>query len=299
MKLLSGSSNLSLATSLADKLSLDVVETEISRFANGERRVWIKESLAGEDVVVVQSLSSPTDEHIVELLLLVDAVERLGAREVHIVVPWLGYSLQDKVFRPGEPIAVKVVANLISNSYVKRVYLMDLHNSSTPGFFSVPTTHTSAIQLFVQYSKRVFDLKKTIVASPDFGGLKRARQFASLLELELANIDKKRDIHTGEITSTVLHGEVAGKIVLLFDDTIQSGSTVKEASETLKEAGAAEVHFLATHGPMVPKAFDLINTTAAVDSVVVTNSVEQILNSDKVKVLDSAELFVTAIEEWL
>lgn len=299
MKLLSGSSNLTFASALADKLSIPLVDTEISRFANGERRVWIKENLSGEDVIVVQTLSNPTDEHIMELLLLIDATERLGAREVHVIIPWLGYSLQDKVFRPGEPIAVKVVANLISNSYVRRVYLMDLHNSSTPGFFSVPTTHISAIELFVKHAKETYDLNAAIVASPDFGGLKRARQFASALNLELTNIDKKRDLNTGEIISTTLHGNVSERIVLLFDDTIQSGSTVKEAAETLKEAGAKEVHFLATHGPMVPKAFDLINATTALNTVVVTNSVEHILNSEKIKVIDSTDLFETAIEQWL
>lgn len=298
MKLLSGSSNLTFATALADKLSLPLVDTEFSKFANSEHRLWIKEALSGEDVVVVQSLSNPTDENIMELLLLLDAVERLGAREVHAVIPWLGYSLQDKVFRPGEPIAVKVVANLISNSYVRRVYLMDVHNTSIPGFFSVPTTHISASSLFLEYAKNNYQLDSLIVASPDFGGLKRARQFASDLGVDLVNIDKHRDIHSGEITSAILHGEVTGKTVVIYDDTIQSGGTVKEAAEALKTAGAKEVHFLASHGPMVPKAFDVINA-APIDSVVVTNSIEQILNSEKVKVIDSSDLFLEAIEQWL
>ncbi|MDQ5950926.1 MAG: Phosphoribosyl pyrophosphate synthase, partial [Patescibacteria group bacterium] len=297
-KLLSGSSNLTFATALADKLSLPLVETEFAKFANSEHRVWIKEALSGEDVVVVQSLSNPTDENIMELLLLLDAVERLGAREVHAVIPWLGYSLQDKVFRPGEPIAVKVVANLISNSYVRRVYLMDVHNTSIPGFFSIPTTHISASTLFLEYSKKNFDLNSVIVASPDFGGLKRARQFASDVGVDLVNIDKHRDLHSGNITSAILHGDVKDKTVLIYDDTIQSGGTVKEAAETLKDGGAKEVHFLATHGPMVPNAFEIINA-APVDSVVVTNSVEQILHSEKVKLIDSSVLFLDAIEQWL
>jgi ribose-phosphate pyrophosphokinase len=298
MKLLSGSSNLPFAASLADKLSLPLVETEISKFGNGEHRIWLKESLAGEDVLVVQSLSKPTDENIMELLLMIDAVERLGARDVHVIIPWLGYSLQDKVFRPGEPIAIKVVANLISNSYVRRVYLMDLHNTSTPGFFSVPTVHISAAELFVKYSKDTFNLENAVVASPDFGGLKRARQFASDLNLDLVNIDKHRDVHSGQITSAILHGEVENKIVLIFDDTIQSGGTVKEAAESLKSAGASEVHFFATHGPMSPKATDIINT-CPIDSVVVTNSIEHLHDNTRVQVLDSSALFVSAIEQWL
>lgn len=297
MTILSGSSNPGLASEISANLSIPLVEVEISTFANGEKRVWIKESLAGEDVVIVQSLSSPTDENIIELLLLIDAVERLGAKEVHVIIPWLGYSLQDKVFRQGEPIAVKVVANLISNSYVRRIYLMDVHNTSTPGFFSIPTTHLSASSLFVDYAKENFDLSKSVVASPDFGGLKRARQFASDLELDLVNIDKNRDLHSGNITSAILHGDVKGKTVLIFDDTIQSGGTVKEAAETLKEGGAKEVHFMATHGPMVAKAFKIIDE-APIDSVIVTNSIDHTQQNKKLHIIDSSKLFINAIEQW-
>lgn len=298
MTILSGSSNVAFSVALAQKLSLPLVQTDISKFANGERRVWIKESLAGEDVIIVQSLSHPTDEHIMELLLLIDAVERLGAREVHVVIPWLGYSLQDKVFRPGEPIAVKVVANLISNSYVRRVYLMDVHNTSTPGFFSIPTTHLSASELFVLYAKEHFELNQAVVASPDFGGLKRARVFANELDLDLVNIDKNRDLHSGKITSAIVQGDVNNKVVLIFDDTIQSGGTVKESAESLKAAGAKEVHFFATHGPMVPKAYQVIKDSM-IDSVVVTNSTQQDKDLDKVKVIDSSSLFQEAIEQLL
>lgn len=298
MKLVPGTSNLTFATALADKLSLQLVDTDISKFANGEHRVWIKEELAGEEVLLVQSLNAPTDENIMELLLLIDAIERLGATEIHVIIPWLGYSLQDKVFRPGEPIAVKVVANLISNSNVRRVYLMDLHNTSIPGFFSVPTTHISANELFVKFAKDTFDLEQAVVASPDFGGLKRARQFAADLDLNLVNIAKERDLHSGKITSAILQGDVTNKVVLIFDDTIQSGGTVKEAAEVLKNGGAKAVHFLATHGPMVTMAYDLISASP-IDSVVVTNSIEHLLNNDKITVLDSTELFVKAIEQWL
>lgn len=135
MKLVAGSSNLLLAQKISDHLKVPLLEVELTKFANGEKRVWIKDNVAGENVVIVQSLSFPTDEYIIELLLLIDALERAGAKEVHLIIPWLGYSLQDKVFRAGEPIAAKVVADLLSHSYVKRVYLLDLHSTSIPGFF--------------------------------------------------------------------------------------------------------------------------------------------------------------------
>jgi ribose-phosphate pyrophosphokinase len=297
MTILSGTSNQSLAAEISARLSIPLVDVEISRFANGERRVWIKESLAGEDVVIVQSLTHPTDEHIIELLLMIDAVERLGAKEVHVIIPWLGYSLQDKVFRPGEPISVKVVADMISNSYVRRVYLMDVHNTSTPGFFSVPTTHMSASSLFVDYAKNNFDIANSVVASPDFGGLKRARQFATDMGVALVHIDKNRDFSSGDITSAILHGNVKQKTVLIFDDTIQSGGTVKEAAEVLKESGAKEVHFMATHGPMVSKAYSVIDD-APIDSVVVTNSIDHSQTHKKIHVIDSSSLFTAALEQW-
>ncbi|PIY79648.1 MAG: hypothetical protein COY81_01515 [Candidatus Pacebacteria bacterium CG_4_10_14_0_8_um_filter_43_12] len=297
MKIISGSSNISLATAIGEAFSLPLVKLDISQFANGEKRVWIEESLAGEDVVIVQSLSRPVDEHLIELLLLIDSVERLGARDVHLVVPWLGYSLQDKVFKPGEPIAVKVIANVLSNCYVRRIYLMDVHNTSTPGFFSVPTTHLSAQSAFVTYAQANFDLKQAVVASPDFGGLKRARVFADALQLNLVNIDKQRDLQSGQISSAILHGNVKDKIVLIVDDTIQSGSTIKEVVETMKAAQAKKVHFLATHGPMVSKAYQLIEA-APIDSVVVTNTIAPEKESKKIKVVDVSDIFVKSLEQW-
>jgi len=237
MKIVSGSSNLSLAKSIAQHLGSDVIDVEISHFHNGEKRVWIKEPVRGQNIILVQSFSAPVDEHIIEYLLLCDALERYGARHVNVVIPWLGYSLQDKVFRDGEPIAAKVIADLVSHSYAKRTFLLDLHNSSTPGFFSVPTQHLTALDVFTEYAQKNFDLKNCVVASPDFGGLKRARTFAERLQVNLTKIDKQRNLHTGEIMDMGLNGEVKGKTVLIFDDLINSGSTVVSASEILKQHG--------------------------------------------------------------
>jgi len=298
MKLLAGSSNQPLAQAIANHFSIPLVATELTTFSNGERRVWINDTLSGEDVIVIQSLSNPTDANVIELLLLCDAVERLGARDLHLVVPWLGYSLQDKVFRQGEPIAVKVIANLLSNAYARRVYLLDVHNTSIPGFFSVPTLHLSAIDIFAQYVRDQVAHENLIVASPDFGGLKRARQFANLLELELVNIDKERNLETGTIESTILHGDVKGKTVLVFDDTIQSGGTVVEAAESLKSQGAHQVFFFATHGPMVESAFKKI-AQSAVDRVIVTNSVEHhAIQVAKITTLDVSPVFTEALKKW-
>jgi ribose-phosphate pyrophosphokinase len=297
MKVISGSSNKPLAAKMADLMGLHLVDVELSQFANGEKRVWIKEPVKGSNIILIQSFSSPTNDHIMEFLLLVDALERMGARHVNLVMPWMGYSLQDKVFREGEPIAAKVIADLVCNSYVKRVFLLELHNSSTPGFFSIPTQHLTALQLFADYAKKTFDLSQAVVASPDFGGLKKARQLAEKLDLDLINIDKHRNLRTGEVTAMGLSGDAEGKTVLIFDDVINSGSTVVSAAEVLKKHGAKEVHFMATHGPLVPSAFEKIENSE-VDTVVVTNSMLHDESTKKVKTIDIAPLFATELETW-
>jgi ribose-phosphate pyrophosphokinase len=269
MKIIAGSSNPDVAHKIAKHLQLPLVNTEITYFANGEKRVWVKESLKGQNVVLIQSFSHPVDEHLMELLLLADACERAGARNINAVIPWLGYSLQDKVFRDGEPIAAKVVANLISGAHIKRAFLLDLHNSSTPGFFDIPTQHLSASDVFSKYIHQHFSAENMIVASPDFGGLKRARMFAEKLGAPLVNIDKHRDLHTGEVESKSVNGEVEGKDIIIFDDIINSGSTIVSASELLKAQGAKSVHFCATHGifangverVVIPKLTRLLSRT--------------------------------------
>lgn len=297
MKLIAGSSNVVLAEHIGQQLGLVLSEVELSTFPNGEKRVWIKDAIQGHNVFLVQSFSEPTDEHIMEFLLLSDALERLGARHINLVLPWMGYSLQDKVFRTGEPIAAKVVANLVSNAYIKRVFLLDLHNSSTPGFFSIPTQHLSALDLFVEYARQTFDLSSFVVASPDFGGLKRARVFAEKLELDLVNIDKHRNLQTGEVTAMGINGEVAGKSIIVFDDTINGGSTVTRSAEILKQNGAQAVHFFATHGPLVKSAFEMIENSP-VDSVVISNSIAHDQLTSKFKVIDVAPLFATELKAW-
>lgn len=297
MILLSGSSHTQLATEVAQKLGLAQVETESSVFANGERRVWIKENLRGQDVAILQSFSNPVDQNIMEFLLMVDAVERLGANSVLAVIPWLGYSFQDKVFRPGEPIAAKVIADLISNSFVHRVFLMDLHNPSIPGFFSVPTIHLSADQLMADYIQQNLDLKNTVVTSPDFGGIKRSREFAQELGLELFNINKHRDKVTGEVTAVSLRGSVKGKQVILFDDSVLSGQTVIETAKLLKKEGAKSIYFLATHGLFTGDALENISRSH-VNQVIVTNTINHKNLPKNVVELSVAPIIEEALKYW-
>lgn len=302
MKILHGSSNKAVAQSLAQLLNIPLVATELTKFPNGESRVWIKENVAGENIILVQSFSQPVDTFIMETLLMIDALERMGARHINLIVPWFGYSLQDKVFRDGEPIAAKVVADLLSHSYVKRAFLMDLHNSSTTGFFAIPTHHVTSQSIFVAYARstfaEAFASDQVLAASPDFGGLKRARVFANELGVNLVNIDKHRDLKTGEVTAIqVQGGDVRDKVVLIIDDVIVSGGTVLEAAKLLKKEGAREVHFFATHGLFVGNALENM-TDIAIDSVIITNSVSHDSLPQKITVLDCAPLFAKELSTW-
>lgn len=298
MKLISGSSNPAFAKSLASALNVPMLETEISKFSNGEKRVRVLGEAKGQNIVLVQSFSQPVDEHIMETLLLIDALERLGCRHINVIIPWMGYSLQDKVFREGEPISAKVVADLISSAYAKRVYILDLHNTSIPGFFALPTHHLTAETLFAEYVEKTFSSEETIVASPDFGGLKRARHFAKNLGVDLVNVDKSRDLKTGKVSAVDLHGEVQGKIVLLFDDVIVSGGTVVEVAKLMKEKGAKQVHFFATHGLFANNAIDKLEASE-VDSIVITNSIAQSKESTKIVSLDVATVFAEELRNWI
>jgi len=298
MKLISGSSNLPLAQSLAKILNVELVKIEINKYANDEKRIKILDDVQGENITLVQSFSNPVDEHIMEFLLIADALERMGARNVNVVIPWYGYSLQDKVFEDGEPLSAKVVANLISASYVKRVFLLDVHNTSIAGFFSVPTHHLSAIDLFTKYAQDNYDLSQTVIASPDFGGLKRAGKLAESLNVDWVNIDKQRNLKTGEIIQMELHGSVEGKIALVFDDVSVSGSTVAQAAEVLKKSGAKEVHFLVTHGLFVGDAKEKLSTPA-INTIVVTNSIYHQQLPTNTKVIDCAKLFAAQLKDWI
>lgn len=290
MKLLSGSSNLPLAQSIAKNMKLAMLERSITRFSNGEIRVHITDPIQNEDVILVQSHSDPTDSMIIETLLLIDALERGGAHSISLIIPWLGYSLQDKVFRDGEPIASRVVASLLTSPIMKRVYLLDLHNASIQGFFDIPTTLLNARSLFTEYAKNNIDMSKAVVASPDFGGLKKAAKFAEELGVDMVTMGKKRDLETGEITMTHLEGDPTGKIVLLFDDVIMSGGTAAEAAKQLKEQGATQVYFFATHGVFVGDALEKLQQSD-IDHLVITNSINHETLPSEVIVLDSSSLF--------
>ncbi len=295
MKVIAGSASLKLAQNIALQLNVTLVNCEINNFANGEKKIRVANEVKNEEVLLVQSFYKPVDERIIETALITDALERLGAKEISLFIPWFGYSFQDKVFLPGEPLSAKVIAKIIESTCIKKVYLLDLHNISIPGFFSVPTYHISAMGEFVKHIEEHFDLTKAIVVSPDFGGIKRARLFANQLHLDMASVEKRRDLKTGQVTTTKLDGEVKDKTVFIFDDAILSGQTVVEVAKLLKENGAKEIHFLATHGVFTGNALTELEDSM-VDSVTITNSIERPEQYQKITVIDISKILVDNLQ---
>lgn len=295
MKVIAGSASLKLAQNIALQLNVTLVNCEINNFANGEKKIRVANEVKNEEVLLVQSFYKPVDERIIETALITDALERLGAKEISLFIPWFGYSFQDKVFLPGEPLSAKVIAKIIESTCIKKVYLLDLHNISIPGFFSVPTYHISAMDEFVKHIEEHFDLSKAIVVSPDFGGIKRARLFANQLHLDMASVEKRRDLKTGQVTTTKLDGEVKDKTVFIFDDAILSGQTVVEVAKLLKENGAKEIHFLATHGVFTGNALTELEDSM-VDSVTITNSIERPEQYQKITVIDISKILVDNLQ---
>jgi len=298
MKVVTGTTNSKLAEKIAKNVQAEVLTAECTTFNNGEQKIWLNAKLAGETVVFVQTLDNPVDSNIIQLLLMVDAAERLGAKQISVVIPWLGYSLQDKVFREGEAIAAKVIADLLSQKSIDRIFLVDLHSASIPAFFSVPTTHLSVLNLFVEHTQKNFDLSDCVVVSPDFGGIKRAQQFASALGVPFANIDKRRDLEDGEVTAVAIHGDVEDKICLTYDDAIVSGGTVIETTQLLMKEGSKEVHIFATHGLFAQKSESILQESGA-KSIVVTNSVAQKKHNEKIKIIDIAPVIAESILQFV
>lgn len=295
MKIIAGSASPQLAKNISLQLNVPLVDCDIDNFANGEKRIRVANEVKNEEILLVQSFYKPVDERIIETALITDALERLGTKEISLFIPWFGYSFQDKVFLPGEPLSAKVVAKIIESTCIKKIYLLDLHNISIPGFFSVPTYHISAMDEFVKHIEEHFDLQQAIVVSPDFGGIKRARLFANQLHLDLASVEKSRDLKTGQVTTTKLDGDVNNKTVFIFDDAILSGQTVVEVAKLLKEKGAKEVHFLATHGVFTGNALEELEQSM-VDSVTITNSIERPEQFKKITVIDISKILVDNLQ---
>ena len=267
----SGNSNPDLASKIASDLKLSLGKAEIIRFADSECRVRIEEDVEGKTVFIIQSLSNPVDEHLMEFLLMGDAVKRGEPKKMVAVLPYHGYARQDRIHRPGECLSALVVAKMIESVGFDKLVTLELHNESILGFFKIPVVHISGLEIF---RVRVKELEgEVVVITPDAGALKRSQKFAESLDLPLALIEKKRDLDRAhKILSMRVVGEVKGKTAIIVDDVIVTGGTLMNAAFLLKEKGAKKVIAAATHADFVGGA-DKILQDSPLDAVWVTDTI--------------------------
>ena len=297
LMLFSGRSNPELAERIAEILNIELGEVELETFANGETYCRYRESIRGADVFIVQSCyGSSVNDHLVELVIMVQAAKLASANRITAVMPWYPYSRQDKKSRPREPITAKLVADFLEVAGVDRVLTMDLHAGQIQGFFTVPVDHMTALPLFAQYyrDKGVFG-DQVVAVSPDPGRAKMARRFGQMLEADLAIMNKVRPEHdTAEVSEVI--GDVEGKVAIMSDDIIVTGGTLIAGAEALKKAGATEVYACATHGLFPGNAFEKV-AASELTQVTVTDTVpvDKLKRPDMIEVLSVSKLLAETI----
>ncbi|MBV8921881.1 ribose-phosphate pyrophosphokinase [Bradyrhizobium sp.] len=296
IKLVAGNSNPALAQAIASGLGLPLTKAVVRRFADMEIFVEIQENVRGTDVFILQSTSYPANDNLMELLIITDALRRASARRITAVVPYFGYARQDRKSGSRTPISAKLVANLISRAGVDRVMTLDLHATQIQGFFDIPTDNLFAAPLMVRDIKDRFDLSKTMVVSPDVGGVARARGLAKRINTPLAIIDKRRE-RPGESEVMNVIGEVEDRTCILVDDLVDSGGTLVNAADALIAHGASEVYAYITHGVLSGGAVTRI-TSSRLKELVITDSIlatEAVRNAGNIRTLSIAGLIAEAI----
>jgi len=297
IKIFAGNSHPKLAESICDYLGTELLNSNIIRFKDGEIDVNIHETVRGADVFVVQPTCPPTNENIMELLVIIDALRRASARRITVVIPYYGYARQDRKAQPREPITAKLIANILTTAGARRVLSIDLHAPQIQGFFDIPVDNLYAAPLFVKYFKNKKDGNFTAVA-PDVGAVKRVRSLAEDLDIPMAIIDKRRPRpNVAEVMNIIGVNKVKDSDVILFDDIIDTAGTIVQAAKVLKEKGASNVYACCTHGLFSGPAIERLQN-APIKEIVVTNTIPQNNNNelDNLKVLSVAPLLGEAID---
>jgi ribose-phosphate pyrophosphokinase len=271
LEIFTGNSNPALAREVCETLQVRLGEAEVGRFPDGEVMVEIRQNVRGGDCFVLQSICTPPNENLMELLLLMDALRRASAARITAVIPYFGYSRQDRKVAPRVPISAKLVADLITTAGASRVLTVDLHAGQIQGFFNIPVDNLYAMPVLSQYLRKRVDSEKVSVVSPDAGGVERARAFARRLNANLAIIDKRRR-RASEVAEMQLVGEVRDSIALLVDDMIDTAGTITEAARVVTEAGAIEVLACATHPILSDPACERLNASN-LKEVITTNTI--------------------------
>ncbi len=296
IKLVAGNSNRALADAIAAHLATPLTKAVVRRFADMEIFVEIEENVRGRDVFVVQSTSFPANDHLMELLIIIDALRRASARRITAVIPYFGYARQDRKVGPRTPISAKLVANLITHAGAERVLTVDLHAGQIQGFFDIPTDNLYASPVMVRDIKERFELKNITVVSPDVGGVVRARGLAKRIDAPLAIIDKRRERPDESEVMNVI-GDVDGQTCLLIDDIVDSGGTLVNAADALLEKGAKAVYAYITHGVLSGGAVARISASK-LKELVITDTIqptEAVRVARNIRVLSIATLLGEAI----
>jgi len=296
IRVFTGNSNPVLAQKICDCLHVPLGAARVRTFSDGEIMIEITENVRGRDVYVIQSTCAPTNNNLMELLIMTDALKRASAATITAVIPYYGYARQDRKAAPRTPITAKLVADLITTAGIDRVVTIDLHAGQIQGFFDIPVDNLYAAPVILDYLKTRFDGEEVVMVSPDAGGTERARAFAKRLECTLAVIDKRR---TGPNVAEVMHliGDVRGKIAIILDDMIDTAGTLTQAAKALKENGASAIYACATHGVLSGPAIERINGSD-IEEIVLTDTIppgDKQQQTGKVRMLSVADLLAEAI----
>ncbi len=295
IKIFTGNAQPELAQEICDYLNMPLGRAQVRKFSDGETFVEIGENVRGADVFVIQPTCPPVNDHLMELLIMIDALRRASSRRITAVVPYYGYARQDRKAAPRVPISAKLVADVITTAGARRLLAMDLHAGQIQGFFSIPVDHLFAAPVLLRHLQE-FPREQVVMVSPDAGGVERTRAFAKRLGAELAIIDKRREKANESQVMNII-GHVKGKIAILLDDMVDTAGTLCNAAEALMENGAKEVHACATHPVLSGPAVDRIQNSC-LKTLMVTNTIplgEKAEKLDKIKVFTVAPLLGEAI----
>jgi ribose-phosphate pyrophosphokinase len=296
MKILAGNSNRSLTEAIAAYLGVPLTKCQVRRFADMEIFVEIQENVRGQDAFIVQSTSFPANDHLMEVLIMTDALRRASARRITAVLPYFGYARQDRKPGPRTPISAKLVANLITRAGADRVLTVDLHAGQIQGFFDIPTDNLFSAPVMVRDIKERLELNNVMVVSPDVGGVVRARALAKRIDAPLSIVDKRRE-RAGESEVMNIIGDVSGRSCILVDDIIDSGGTLCNAAEALLKNGAKEVYAYITHGVLSGGAVARVSSSC-LKELVLTDTIqptEAVRVSNNIRVISIAPLIGEAI----
>ncbi|WP_080872896.1 ribose-phosphate diphosphokinase [Oceanobacillus timonensis] len=271
LKLFSLNSHYSLAKEISDILNVPLGERSVKRFSDGEIQINIEESVRGCEVYVIQSTSEPANEHLMELLIMIDTLKRASAKSINVIVPYYGYARQDRKARAREPITAKLVADLIERAGATRLITLDLHARQIQGFFDIPVDQLMGVPVLAEYFKKKLPTEEIVVVAPDNGGVGRARKMATLLDTPIALIDKRRpEPNVAQVMNII--GDVSGKKVIIIDDLIDTAGTLTSAAEALVDRGAEEIYACCTHPVLSGQAIERIESSV-IKELVITNSI--------------------------